>query len=193
MARDRDYEDDDRNDDRPSRDRDDERYDDEPGRDDPRDAIARAKKIVKTPAILLIIHAIVGLLGVAYGIVTIVSANPAEEFKKQRVIEENRPGLDANQKAALKQTYDMMEPAMELYSKALPALIGVGALSMILVLIGGFKLMNLSSPGFAKAACVLGIIPCLGGCCLIGIIGGFMGFSAMGKPDVKAAFALNAR
>jgi len=152
-----------------------------------------AKSAVSTPAIMLIIHAILGLLGVVYGIVTISTSNPAEEFRKQRVVEENRPGLDANQKAATKQTYDMVEPALDAYTKALPALTGLGLVVNLLMLIGAIKMKNLSSPGFAKLACVLGIIPCFGGCCIIGIVGGFMGFSALGKPEVKSAFAIRSR
>lgn len=167
------------------------RYDDEPG--DDRFTLAEAKKAVSTPAILLIIHAILGLLGVVYAAVTLAMGNPADEFRKQREIEENRPGLDANQKAVLKKTYDAMEPFMDAYGKALPAIIGVGLVVNLLTLIGAFKMKNLSSPGFAKFACILGIIPCFGGCCLIGIIGGFMGFSALGKPNVKAALARNSR
>ena len=64
------------------------------------------------------------------------------------------------------------------------AMLGANAV----ILIGALRMKSLQSPGLAKAACVLAVIPCLGPCFIVGLPFGIMGFAALADPKVKRAF-----
>ena len=174
-----------------ARDRDDDRFDDEFDETaGPLTAarLKRAKDRVKAPAIILIVHAVLGLLGTVYNVVYL-AMDPVAQFKKQRDEAENNPQLRAEQKKMMKEIYDIMQPGIDVLPTLLPVMIGLGVIVETLTLIGAVSLLKLSSSGMAKLGSALAIIPCFGGCCLIGIGGGIWAFSAMRDPDVKAAFA----
>ena len=172
-----------------ARDRDDDRFDDE--MDDTAGPLTaarlkRAKDRVKAPAIILIVHAVLGLLGTVYGM-TQLAVDPVAQVKQERAKAE--ANMNAQQQQQVKGFYDFLETFMEYYAKSLPGLIGMGVIGGLLTLIGAISLLKLSSSGMAKLGSALAIIPCFGGCCLLGIGGGIWSFSAMADPDVKAAFA----
>ena len=58
----------------------------------------------------------------------------------------------------------------------------------VVVLIGALKMKNLSSHGFAMAAAVIAMIPCVSPCCLLGLPLGIWALMALSDPEVKAAF-----
>ena len=174
-----------------ARDRDDDRFDDE--MDEPAGPLTaarlkRAKYRVKVPAIILIVHAVLGLLGTVYNVVYL-AMDPVAQFKKQRDEAENNPQMPADQKKMMKEIYDMMQPGIDALPTLLPVMIGLGVIVEALTLIGAVSMLKLSSSGMAKLGSALAIVPCFGGCCLLGIGGGIWSFSAMADPDVKAAFA----
>ena len=150
--------------------------------------LARAKARVKAPAIVLIIHAALMFLTAGYNTFSL-AVDPVAKFKADREKAENDPALPAEQKKAMKDVYDFMQPGVELLPVILPVSIGVGVVVGALTLFGAVSLLKLSSSGMAKLAAGLAIVPCFGGCCLLGIGGGIWSFSAMKDADVKAAFA----
>ena len=64
----------------------------------------------------------------------------------------------------------------------------VGLVIGVVVLLGALKMMKLQSWGFALAAAILAMIPCVSPCCLLGIPFGIWAIVVLTKADVKAAF-----
>jgi len=61
----------------------------------------------------------------------------------------------------------------------------------VVIFMGAMKMKNLQSRGFAIAAAVLAMVPCLGGhpcCCFLGLPVGIWALIVLMKPEVKAAF-----
>jgi hypothetical protein len=56
------------------------------------------------------------------------------------------------------------------------------------VIYGCMQMMKLESYGFAMAACIISMIPCISPCCVTGIPLGIWGIMVLGDPQVKAAF-----
>jgi hypothetical protein len=99
---------------------------------------------------------------------------------------------DPNMQPADKQKWkDMIEQVKEMakgptfwIAYAVSGLIGV------VILLGGIKLMNLSGTALPVISSILAMIPCTSGCCcILGLPVGIWALVAMGRPDVKAAFA----
>ncbi len=66
---------------------------------------------------------------------------------------------------------------------------GLFALAMsVLVLIGAIKMQSLRSFGFAFAAAILAMIPCLTPCCVLGLPFGIWALVVLNKPEVKSQF-----
>jgi len=64
----------------------------------------------------------------------------------------------------------------------------VGMVVSILILIGAIKMRRLESQGWATAAAVMAMIPCVSPCCILGLPFGIWALVAMGDPQVKWAF-----
>lgn len=163
----------------------------EDDRDDRRDDeydIGVAKSKVMAPAIGLIVVAGFSLLSALANLVQLGTID--QQFDAQvKQIEDNKQIPDAQKKEQIRimnQIRDVMKVGM------LPWL-GVMALVAIITLIGGVKLMNLSSPGFVTFSAILSMLPCVSGCCLLGLVFGIWALVAMGKPEVKAGFAAKRR
>jgi hypothetical protein len=153
------------------------------------DAIATAKKLVRGPAIGLMATGFITLVLVAVGLLSVGSIPQA--FQAQREQVDKNPGLNAQQKQDMLAMYDKIEPAMV---PLVIAMSGVYALGAVLVIVGGFKLKNLTSTGWPKTAAVLSMIPfCVSYSCLLGLPFGIWAFVVMGKPAVKAGFAARLR
>jgi len=61
----------------------------------------------------------------------------------------------------------------------------------VVIFMGAMKMKNLQSRGFAMAAAILAMIPCVGGhpcCCVLGLPIGIWALIVLMKPEVKAAF-----
>jgi len=61
-------------------------------------------------------------------------------------------------------------------------------ISNVVILAGAISLLRLRSAGFARTACVLALIPCLGPCFILGVPFGIWGLVAMNDRRVRAAF-----
>jgi len=65
-------------------------------------------------------------------------------------------------------------------------LVGVGI--GVVILLGALKMKKLESHGFAMAASILALVPCVSPCCLVGLPIGIWSLVVLAKPEVKAAF-----
>ncbi len=64
----------------------------------------------------------------------------------------------------------------------------IGLIMSVVVFMGASKMKNAESYGFAMAAAIIAMIPCLGPCCLLGLPFGIWALVVLMKPEVKAAF-----
>lgn len=65
---------------------------------------------------------------------------------------------------------------------------GIELLIGIVVVIGAVKMKNLENYGFAMAAAVLAMVPCMSPCCLLGLPFGIWALVVLSDAGVKAAF-----
>jgi hypothetical protein len=84
--------------------------------------------------------------------------------------------------------YAQFEQAMKDNAAVQLVMAVVGLAVSGFVLYGGLQLMKLRSRALVMTAAILGMIPCLGPCCIIGIPVGIWTLVVISKPDVKAAF-----
>lgn len=172
---------------RDSDDRDDDR-DERGGPDRDERDVRTAKSRVMVPAIGLIAIAGFGLLSILINLVQFptLDAQFDAEVKK---IEDNNQFTDAQKKDQIQiinQIRDVMKVGL------LPYLAVLGLTSLI-TLLAGIKLMSLSSPGLVTFGAILSLLPCLSGCCVLGLVFGIWAMVAMSKPEVKAGFAAKRR
>jgi hypothetical protein len=125
---------------------------------------------VKGPAISLVI---LGAIGLLLGIMGFLMQGTMMGFYKST--------MPADQ-------YAQIEQAMKANAGLQMVFAVVGLAVSGFVLYGGLQLMKLRSRGLVMTAAILGMIPCLGPCCLIGIPIGIWTLVVISKPDVKAAF-----
>jgi hypothetical protein len=65
---------------------------------------------------------------------------------------------------------------------------GIGIILSIVVLIGAIKMKGLENYGFAMAASIIALIPCISPCCLLGIPFGIWALVVLSDPIVKSSF-----
>jgi hypothetical protein len=155
--------------------------------DEPRDddeIIRKAKDAVKGPAIGLLVMAVLGVIAMPLGVYQYI--NLPKEFEKAKLEFEKNPQMKDDEKQKAKEIMDMIENAAKV---GLPASIGLNVIITLISGISGFKLMNLSSPGFVKFGSILTLLPCSGLCCILNLIFGIWPLVTLGKPEVKAGFA----
>ncbi|QJW95990.1 DUF1542 domain-containing protein [Frigoriglobus tundricola] len=165
----------------------DDRDDELDRRDDELD-IRTAKSAVIVPAIGLIVVAAFGLLSIVSGIIQFPGLDAAFDEQIDQV--EANPQFTAEQK---KQQVQMWNQLRDVTKAAWFPLYGIIGLVSILIFVGGFKLMNLSSPGLVYLSAILSFVPCVSGCCFLGLVFGIWALVVMGKPEVKAGFAARRR
>ncbi len=64
----------------------------------------------------------------------------------------------------------------------------IGLVMAVVVFMGASKMKNAESYGFAMAAAIIAMIPCVSPCCLLGLPLGIWALVVLLKPEVKAAF-----
>ena len=64
----------------------------------------------------------------------------------------------------------------------------IGLIMAVVVFMGALKMKNAESYGFAMAAAIIAMIPCVSPCCLLGLPLGIWAIIVLVKPEVKAAF-----
>jgi hypothetical protein len=136
---------------------------------------------VLTPAIILIVVAAIGILGDLYMVVsTLLTGQVAKEQMEAQMKAQN-PNMPPDQA-------EMMTKMTGYVTKAgVPAYI-ILLLIHAVILFGAIRMMKLRSYGLAMTSSVLGTIPCLSPCCVVGIPFGIWGLIVLMKPEVKQAF-----
>lgn len=179
--------------------RDDDRWGDEPtdrgdryGSDDRDRFDSRdfddARRKVKGPAIALMVTAIISMLSLAGGILQYFFTME-DQFKQQRAQIDADPKMPAQQKKDMKAFMDGYEKAVMI---AWPIDWPILGITSIVILVGAVKMKNLSSRGWARTSAILAMIPCMSGCCLLGLPFGIWALMVLGDPMVKRAFAKSA-
>ncbi len=64
----------------------------------------------------------------------------------------------------------------------------IGLIMSVVVFMGASKMKNAESYGFAMAAAIIAMVPCVSPCCLLGLPFGIWALIVLLKPEVKAAF-----
>ena len=142
------------------------------GPTDPGGPRGPAMERVKLPAIFLIISA---ALNVVLGLLGLLS-----------------PGMSEEQLARFRETPDVPDWVTKLAESSTgaggyaPSILAV--LTGAAILFGALKMMRLQSYGWAMAAAILAVIPCISPCCCLGIPFGIWALVVLSKPEVKAAF-----
>jgi hypothetical protein len=81
------------------------------------------------------------------------------------------------------------EAWVNLFSGALGAVSSVVGIALsVVILLGALKMRKLESHGFAMAASVIAMVPCLSPCCFLGLPIGIWAVVVLSKPEVKSAF-----
>lgn len=176
MANDRD---DDRDDDRYARDNRDDR-----DRFDSRD-LEDAKSKVKGPAIALMVTAVISLLGIAYSVFSYF-VTMKSQFDAQRAKMDADPNMPAQTKQDMRAMMDTYE---KIVTVALPVDWLIVIAASLVIFVGALKMKNLSGLGWARAGAILAMIPCVSGCCLLGLPIGIWALMVLSNRDVKRAFA----
>ena len=153
------------------------------------EAVRVAKQMVHWPAVGLIATGCITLILVVIGSFSIGSLPEVMQAEYQKI--EKDPKLTAQQKQDMVNMLKGMESGITVVVIGSMVLLAIGA---VVVIVGGIKLKNLSSRGWAKTSAVLSMIPfCVSYSCLLGLPFGIWAFVVMGKPQVKAGFAAQAK
>jgi hypothetical protein len=158
-----------------------------------RDPIARARARVQVPAILLIVIGGLAILLNVFNLINLPNLGP--QLDEQLTAQSDRIDQDAQLTAdQKKQQKDMLRQIFEaIKSFALPFYL-VNLVVAGVVLLGGVKMLTLSSRGLAITGSVLAMIPIINGCCcVLGLPVGIWALVALGNADVKAGFAARSR
>lgn len=125
--------------------------------------------LVAGPAIGLIVTAALGFVATIIGVAwNILGAGMGM----------NQPGVDPE-----------MQKFVTMFSGTMGVVSGIlGFVVSGLILFGALKMKKCQSYGWAMAASILAVIPCISPCCLVGIPIGIWALVVLSKPEVKAQF-----
>jgi len=122
-------------------------------------------QMVKGPAIALLITAGIGIAFAILGIILNLAG-----------VNQPAPGQDMPQWA-------------QATSGTAGVIQGIVALAMgVVIIVGANKMRALESRGFAMAASILAMIPCVSPCCILGLPFGIWAPVVLNKPEVREAF-----
>ena len=81
------------------------------------------------------------------------------------------------------------DAAMNFFSGTLGIIFNfIGIAIGVVILMGALKMKRLESHGFAMAASILALVPCISPCCIVGLPIGIWSLVVLAKPEVKGAF-----
>jgi hypothetical protein len=67
---------------------------------------------------------------------------------------------------------------------------GINIILYLIILIGAMKMKGLENYGFAMAASIIALVPCIGPCCLLGLPFGIWALVVLSDPAVKSSFKI---
>jgi len=133
------------------------------------DARARALSTVGGPAIALLVTAILGMAMNGFGLIFHLMGRGFMP-----------PAYGMNPDVL--RMFQMFNGPLGLVTRIVPLTIG------IIVLVGALKMQKLTGHGWATAAAILAMIPCLSPCCLLGLPIGIWALVVLSKPEVRSQF-----
>ncbi len=141
---------------------------------------AAARDAVNGPATALMIVGIIGCvlvpLGMAWNVYLMVAGEQANPFRPAA----RNPG--AGPDPEFLEDLDMLSGPLGLVQ-------GVAGLAISIVMImGAVKMKRLESYGLAMTASILGMIPCISPCCLLGLPFGIWSITVLNRPEIKDSF-----
>lgn len=140
---------------------------------------AEAVRLVTPPAIGLIVTAALGILlslwGIANGIRVVLNPQARDEQMRQMAAANIPPQLMQFLHASTSGWYNILMGFVAVV---------VGAV----ILMGAIKMMKLQNHTLALIASVLAMLPCVSGCCCIGLPIGIWALIILFKPEVKSHF-----
>ena len=131
-----------------------------------------AREAVNIPSLLLLIF---GGIGVLWALVSMLGSGANMAQLEDAMSDPNFP---EQAKAALRM---MAGPGAKLMNLFVIGILG-------LMTFGAWQMRNLKSYGLAMTACVLGMLPC-SGCCCVTLPIGIWAMTILMKPEVKSAFS----
>jgi hypothetical protein len=163
-------------------------HDDPERRGDDRweDAAARAR--VQTPAIFMLVFAIISLLMTPLGILNYFTF-PAQAEAQRKQIDKD-PAIPPAQKQAMKDFWTTFETT---FLAVLPFSMVFQVIVGILCVIGSLKMKNMTSRGWAIATAVLNIVSLGHSCCCLTLPIGIWALVVLLNRDVTAEFEAVAR
>ncbi len=147
-----------------------------------------ARQKVKGPAIALMVMSVITMLALAAGIFQYFFTMD-DQFAQQRRQIDADPNMPAQGK---KDMNEFMDSYQKVVNVALPLDWPLLGITSVVIFVGALKMKNLSSRGWARTSAILAMIPCLSGCCILGIPFGIWALMVLGNEDVKRGFACSA-
>lgn len=139
-----------------------------------------ASEKVKTPAILLIISGVIGILS---GVIGGGATASLYLGMQQEILEELE-----NEPQDPEVTPEMLKMGMDMFGWGGVAVAVFGSITGIIAIVGGVFMLKLRGWGIAFIAGILSVIPCLQGCCLFSIPVGIYVIVVLCDSQVKATF-----
>jgi len=127
---------------------------------------------VKGPAIALKVTAVIGLITVILGFIINIGNLAGHQLIPQQ---------------------PMPDPQMQKIFNSLGGGLGIvqdviGAVIAVILWIGAGKMQRLENYQFAMTAAIVGMVPCISPCCVLGIAFGIWALVVLNKPEIKSQF-----
>jgi hypothetical protein len=133
---------------------------------------------VKSPAVALMVTAILNLLFGAWSLLETIFFPPNLQQYNSEMQQLNNPQLEQFVQAMLQMTHGTFAIAANLLGLALS----------VLILMGAIKMKSLRSYEFSMAAAIVALLPCVTPCCIIGLPIGIWALVVLRAPAVKSHF-----
>ena len=139
-----------------------------------------ASERVKTPAILLIISGVIGILSGVFGGggTAALYLGMQEEMLQELENEPQDPAV----------TPEMMKLTMDVFGWGGVAIAVFGLITGVISIVGGVFMLKLRGRRIALIAGILSVVPCLQGCCLFSVPVGIYVIIVLCDSQVKPAF-----
>jgi hypothetical protein len=136
---------------------------------------------VKTPAVALMVTAILNIILALWSLVQMMFSSPDLQQVNSELAQLNNPQIEQFVQKMLHLMYGPLGIVNILVELAIS----------VLILAGAKKMKSLRSYEFALAAAALSTVPCLTPCCgyLLGLVFGIWSLVVLRKPEVKSHFS----
>jgi len=152
--------------------------------------LMEAKSKVNAGGIGLIVTGVIAALSIVYGIATYPTLD--DQRDEQIAQFDKDPNMDAKTKQMQK---DLLTQYYDGAKIGLPVVYLIAMSIAAITILAGVRVRQLRSPGIVKTGAILSMLPlpCVSGCCLLGLIFGIITLSALKDPIVKRGFEITAR